>query len=233
MKLISLEDRWKRRKTRKTLQDDMGLSPLYPTVNSRSGCNSCGKKGAVNINITNSPSANGNTASGNSNANNGFENTQSQSQPAAAPGTIQQRTANNPASAAITQTKEVVAQPQQQAQPDKTTITLLQKILDRINAPRPPASKIQTEKKPDNTVYIKEVQNRVPVDRPVAYIKEDVVVQNRDRVVPMVKKEVIEYPTDRVKTAVIEKKIPRFLDRLKTKYVVIRANQPPSPPSFA
>lgn len=228
MKLISLEDRWKRKKSRRTLRDDMGMTPLYPTVGTP--CNSCSKKGAVNINITNSPSANGNTASGNSNANNGFENAQSQSQPAQAQSSGPQISqSNNPASAAIQQTKEIVASPQ----PDKATVTLLQKILDRINAPRPPASTIQTERKPDNVVYVKEVENRVPVDRPIPYIKEDVVVQNRDRVVPMVKEEVIEYPTDRVKTAVIEKEIPRFLDRLKTKYIVIRANQPPAPPSFA
>lgn len=232
MKLISLEDEYSR------MSDDLPLSPLYPA--GKSGCSSCGKKG-ININITNT--ANGNTASGNSesksNSSNSFSNSQRSSTPQV------ERNYDVPEKTIVR------AEPERRIEPrtaDKTE-TILNKILAKLNEPRPVPSTIQTEKVPDRVkIVVKEREVRIPTDRKipyvkpielttererkVPYVKPIEVVTERERQIPYVKDTEINVPRERIKTQVIEREVPRFFDRIKEKVLVIRANQPPAPASF-
>ena len=214
MKLISLEDNY----------DNMAIAPLYPEK--KSGCSSCGKKG-ININITNT--ANGNTASGNSgsSANNDNANTQRSSQPQAS-------TIDGGGSVPARVVKERPVQAQNDPRPADKTESVLNKILTKLNEPRPVPSSIATEKKPDNVkVYVRDREVKVPVERRVNYMKPQEINIERDRQVPYVRNQENTVERERIKTEVIEREIPRVYDRIKKKILVIRANQPPAPPSFA
>jgi len=222
-----------------TLGDDFGsFAPIVPA----SGCKSCGKQSPVNITITNS--ANGNTASGN--ANNQFDNkqhttfTQTDTHSSARTGA---RPVRGGMSAPVQVREEVPSQSNNYVK------SMLTKIVDKLNAPRPEPSVIHHEKRTEKPkILIKERRVNVPIEHRVNYVRPTTIDQVRERQVPYIKdvtenrmldrkvpyvKEVTEtIPTDRIKTQIIERENPTVRERIKNKYLVVRANQPAPPPSF-
>ncbi len=235
MQLTSLEDKYGKKKWWKFgLGDDLPLSPLMPDA--PKPCNSCNKKQPININITNT--ANGNTASGTSNSDNGFENNQ----------TDNSKTGQSPTSSGIsappvrqqyglpvTHKNFQLEQPKIIETPNKDdgVKNLLEKINQKLDAPRPLPSTIEGSVKPaKDKNWIKEREVKIPVERKVNYIKPTEQTYARSRDVPYIQQETVNYPQDRVKWEIKEREVPTFFDRVKKKVIVLRENQPPAPASF-